>query len=137
MENKNRYSGVLVKVKDKCLLCKRHKKGSLPGEWSIPAGGIKKDESPITAARREFLEETDIKLDGSLNLIGMITRTTRDGESTKGMLYVFLSEQVKEMQPDLERAKDGDEHTTCGYFTRNNIPEPIGSQLKELILKNI
>lgn len=137
MENKNRYAGVLVKVKDKCLLCKRNEKGSLPGEWSIPAGGIKKDESPNTAARREFFEETDIKLEGDLNLVSLISRTTRDGVSTKGMLYVFLSEQEKELLPDIENAKDGHEHKECNYFTKNNLPNPIGSQLEELILRII
>ena len=62
MNDFKRYSGVLVKHKDKVLLCKRSKKESLPGQWSIPSGKIEKKEIPLDAAYREFKEETDITL---------------------------------------------------------------------------
>lgn len=137
MENKKRYSGVLVKVKNKCLLCKRNNKGELPGEWSIPSGGIKKGESPVTAAIREFYEETNLQIESGLNLVGMLTRKTRDGKNAKGLLYVFLSEQELEQLPELDKAKDGSEHTKCDFFDKNNLPTPLGNDLKELISKFI
>ena len=34
------------------------------GAWGIPKGLIEKDEEPLTAAKREFLEETSLKLEG-------------------------------------------------------------------------
>lgn len=137
MDNRKRYSGVLVKTKNKVLLCKRNNKGELPGEWSIPSGGIKEGESPVLAAKREYYEETNIVLDGNLELIGMLGKSTRDGQKYKGLLYVYLNNQDEENLPDLEEAVDGDEHTECSFFSRNELPKPLGSQLKELIMKII
>ena len=137
MENTNRYAGVLVKSNNKVLLCKRNNKGDLPGEWSIPCGRIKEGESPVTGAKREYYEETDNEVSGSMNLIGIIKRTSREGKNTKGLLYVFYTEENEELLPDLNNAQDGDEHTECGYFSKNELPSPLGSQLKDLILKII
>jgi mutator protein MutT len=66
-----RYVGVLVKVGEEVLLCKRNSKGSLPGEWSIPAGSIEEGESPEQAALREVQEETGIEsvIEKSLGVI--------------------------------------------------------------------
>ena len=68
MDNFKRYSGVLVKHKNKVLLCKRNKKESLPNQWSIPSGKIEKNETPLDAAFREFKEETDINLPKNIDL---------------------------------------------------------------------
>lgn len=129
-----RYVGVLVKVGDEVLLCKRNSKGSLPGEWSIPAGSIEEGESPADAARREFKEETDHLISGKLQLIGFVNRHNRDGSEYRGLMYVFLLECDKKINPDLENAKDGEEHTECGYFTVENLPiEDKNDQLYKLI----
>lgn len=133
---KKRYSGVIVKSNDKVLLCKRNNEGSLPGEWSIPCGSINMEEAPIDAAVREFYEETHLEIVSPITLCGMLKRYTRDGKNVKGLMYTFLMETDSEIVPDLEMATDGAEHTECGYFTYNKLPEPIGEQLKKLI-KNI
>ena len=130
---KKRYSGVLVKSNDKVLLCKRNNEGSLPGEWSIPGGSIEIDETPIDGAVREFYEETNLEIVSPITLCGMLKRYTRDGKNVKGLMYTFLMETDTEIIPDLERAIDGSEHTECGYFTYDELPEPIGEQLKKLI----
>jgi hypothetical protein len=41
----------------------------------------------------------------------------------------------EEVLPDLDNAPDGDEHIQCGYFTVDNLPSPLGNELKEIILK--
>lgn len=41
------------------------------GAWSIPKGEIDDGEDPESAARREFLEETGIALDGELIALGV------------------------------------------------------------------
>jgi predicted NUDIX family NTP pyrophosphohydrolase len=38
--------------------------------WSIPKGEVKKDEDLISAAKREFEEETGIKTEGKLTYLG-------------------------------------------------------------------
>lgn len=134
MDNK-RYVGVLVKCKDKVLLCKRNANGSYPGMWSIPAGKLESDESTMDAAKREFFEETAIDIDDEkLTFIGLIPRHTRDGKKTKGLMYVYIWEPKEEIMPDLENAIDGEEHTDAKYFSLNEIdPLTTGMYLHRLI----
>lgn len=131
-----RYSGVLVKHEDKVLLCKRNYNGTLPGAWSIPAGKLNKGESPHDGAVREFYEETNIIPENDLKLISFIHRTNRAGDKNKGLMYVFLMEVDKKINPDLKKAIDGDEHSECGYFSVHNIPiTDKNDQLHKIILK--
>ena len=138
MKKLDRYSGVLVKCNNKVLLCKRsaHHK-TLKGVWSIPAGSIEEGEKPKEAAIREFYEETNIVIDepDELKMIGVINRYARDNKYIKGAMYVYMIESDEEILPDLENAKDGEEHTDCGYFTADNLPSPLGNEIKEIILK--
>ena len=139
MENK-RYVGVMVKCKDKVLLCKRNNLGSFPGIWSIPGGKLEENETPMEGAKREFLEETDVNInDKELQFIGLIPRHTRDGKKVKGLMYVYLLEVEELIIPDLVNAIDGEEHTDSGYFTLDEIkPETSGDyfhRLAEIILK--
>ena len=63
-ENKNpAFGGVLIKCKDKVLLCKRREDipdTALPDYWSVPAGYVEPHEEIKEAAIRETLEETKI-----------------------------------------------------------------------------
>lgn len=136
MEKVKRYAGIIVKCKDEVLLCKRNNEGSLPGVWSIPAGKLKKTESAVLGAKREFFEETNILIEKDIKLVGFINRKTRDGVSNKGLLYVFLVNVDEKIYPDLDSAKDGFEHTECGYFGENDLPMNKNDQLYMLI-KNI
>ena len=47
MDKIKRYGGIIIRREDEVLLCKRNNKGSLPGVWSIPAGKLTKNESPL------------------------------------------------------------------------------------------
>jgi ADP-ribose pyrophosphatase YjhB (NUDIX family) len=138
---KKRYVGVMVKCKDKVLLCKRNNLGSFPGMWSIPGGKMEDNgETPQEGAKREFLEETDVNIDDKeLQFIGLIPRHTRDGKKVKGLMYVYLLEVEEPIIPDLVNAIDGEEHTDFGYFTLDEInPETSGDyfhSLAEIILK--
>lgn len=129
------YVGVVVKVNDEVLLCKRSVKGSLPGMWSVPAGSVEKGETTKEAAVREFHEETDIIISSDdLNFVGLVPRTSRDGKFIKGWMYVYLLESNAFLYPDLENAKDGSEHTECGYFKYDDISElNTGKFFKKLL----
>ena len=128
-------AGILVVHNGKCLLCKRNTEGSLPGEWSIPAGKVEPRDGVISAAQREFLEETDIYITGQINFIGVLKRFNREGTKPKGLLYVFRYESAEELIPNLNNAVDGDEHTECGYFGKNELPLPMGENFRSLISK--
>jgi 8-oxo-dGTP pyrophosphatase MutT (NUDIX family) len=122
MGDLKRYSGVILKCKNKVLLCKRAKGQSLANQWSVPVGGIEKNESPDDAARREFMEETDIKLPAQIEFIDIINKYQKDGTTKDGVFFVFKSDINKEILPDLDNAEDGDEHSECRYFTTNDLP---------------
>ena len=141
MESKNmkRYAGILVKCGDEVLLCKRNNNGDLPGQWSIPCGHLNEGESPKEGSMREFHEETNLTAKDDIKLVGMITRYTRDGIKVKGLMYVFLMEVDKKIIPDLNKAKDGGEHTETGYFGVNDLPlhksDQLGTIVKNLLNK--
>jgi len=130
-------AGILVTSNGKCLLCKRNAYGSLPGEWSVPAGKIEKGEKAPLAALREFYEETDLEIETPLSFVGVIKRYNREGSKQTGVLYLFQTEVDQEIYPDLDNAKDGDEHTECGYFSGDDIPTPMSDTFRNLISKFI
>ena len=136
MKDINRYAGVIIKFGDEVLLGKRNTEKSLPGEWSIPAGHLHEKEQPISGAIRECFEETNIKVGSDLKLVGFINRHNREGTKNKGLMYVFLCETDKRLIPDLEKAKDGEEHSEMRYFNLKNLPfSDKTSQLSKIITK--
>ncbi len=134
MEEK-RYSGVVVKCKNKFLTCKRNAHMPFPGVWSIPGGKVEEDETTLEAARREFFEETNINInDENLHFVGVIPRTNRKGDKVKGFMYAYLLDVKNEIIPDLSSAKDGEEHTECKYVSIEEFNKiNLDSFLKKLI----
>jgi ADP-ribose pyrophosphatase YjhB (NUDIX family) len=129
-------AGVIVKWDNKCLLCKRSNVETYSGEWSIPGGKVEPDEDIIDAAHREFYEETDKKLTGDLKFLGVMGRMNRKGTKQSSIMYVFTTNVDEPIHPDLENAEYGEEHSECGYFSIDDLPEPIGENLMEY-LKNV
>lgn len=128
-------SGIIVKVKDKCLLCKRAKENEDPGKWAIPMGGIEEGEDPKEAAYREFIEEMGVEIDGDIKSIGAINRYNKTG-GVKSILHLFVYETNQKIIPDLENAVDGFEHSECGYFNRVEMEDRYMSEsLKDVLLK--
>jgi ADP-ribose pyrophosphatase YjhB (NUDIX family) len=136
MKKFRKSSGIILKYGDEVLLCKRSPEESLPNVWSIPAGGMENGESPGQTAIREFHEETNIELDTKLDFVGFIDRFKEDG-TKKGHMFVFYIKSKTKMEPDLEKAKDGFEHTECKYFKKDNIPDQKGNEGILDILKKI
>ena len=137
MEEFKRYSGIVVKNGDKVLLCKRSPTESLPNEWSIPSGKIENNETPKEAALREFHEETNIKIKGEINIVDIFNLYKKDGETKRGLMYIFLHDTNKNLNPDIESAKDGHEHTKCGYFGLNDNPISEKNGEFKKIIQNI
>ena len=130
-----KYAGVIVRKEDKCLFCKRNADlSNFAGEWSIPGGSVEKGEGIPHAAQREFYEETAVELSAPIYFLGVIKRMNREGTKQKGMMYVFGTDVEDEINPDLENAIDGEEHTECGYFSMNDLPQPMNETLQEFVL---
>ena len=49
-------------------------------------------------------------------MVGFVDRFNKDGTFLKGFMYVYGLEVEDEIYPDLDNAKDGGEHSECGYF---------------------
>jgi len=128
-----KYAGIIVRCGNKVLLCKRNSLTTSPGFWSCPAGSVEKDEQTKDAAIREFIEETDLPIIGDIEFAAIIKRYNRDGSKIKGLLYCYLMDVDEEIFPDLENATDGDEHTECDYFGKDNLPKLMTKQLNKLI----
>jgi hypothetical protein len=51
-------------------------------------------------------------------------------------MFVFLHNSNKELEPDLDKAKDGHEHTKCEYFSKKDLPiTKNNDQLRKIIEK--
>ena len=109
-------AGVIIQYGDKVLMCKRAENKVYGGQWSIPMGHVERNESPLNGATREFYEETNIKLGGDIKLIDIITKDSGT------IIYVYYKNSGRELMPDLENAKDGREHTECGYYSYEDLP---------------
>ena len=129
-------SGILVKYQKTCLLCKRAPGENLENFWSIPCGSVEKNEDILSAAIREFKEETDIRL--PINSIVYISTVLNQNKfkTIKSIMHVFGYNSDKEIKPNLKNAKDGFEHTECRYFGLKDVDDlKITPKLKEIIKK--
>ena len=127
-------AGIIVKVNNRCLVCKRAVEIDEPSRWAIPMGGIEEGEDPKEAAYREFIEEMGVEIDGDLQFVGKINRFNKQGIQ-KSILHVFLYETNERVIPDLENAIDGYEHSECGYAGKQEIENLyMSSGIKELLL---
>ena len=132
MVKTERIGGILVKCGNEVLLCKRGLKGSLPGVWSIPSGHIHPNETAKIGAIREFNEETDLKIGDNIDLVGMFT--VKEDEHSL-VFFVFFYESKTKVKPDLVNAKDGHEHTECGFFDKNSLPMDESNKLYKIVMK--
>ena len=130
-------SGIIVKCQNRILICKRSTENSEGGKWAIPMGGIELNETPEDAAYREFHEEMGIEINGGLQALGYINRYNKQG-GLKSILHLFMYETNDELIPNLEMAMDGDEHTECGYKTKEEIEGLyMSDSIKDAVLKKL
>ncbi len=126
-------AGIIVKVNDKCLVCKRTAEINEPSKWAIPMGGIEEGEDPKEAAYREFYEEMGVPVEEDIKPLGKINRYNKLG-GIKTILHVFLLKTDTKIIPDLENAMDGFEHTECDYMTLEEIKGlNMSSGIKEVL----
>jgi len=123
-------AGIIVLCEDRVLLCKR----SDSGEWAIPMGHMEEGEEPVDCAYREFYEETNLEITDPIESVGRIKKN-KTGK-LKSILHIYLFEVDSEIEPNLEDAQDGHEHTECGYFDIEEIEDlDMEESLKKFIFK--
>lgn len=121
-------AGVLVYCEPtgEFLLLKRTPKAKVyPATWSVPSGesNVNQLESMDDCARREFYEETLVPIPADANF-WCIDRYVVD----ERMYFLFLFKVKKRFFIRI----DG-EHTEAGWFTRDNLPDPISPQILDAI----
>jgi ADP-ribose pyrophosphatase YjhB (NUDIX family) len=120
-------SGVLVmNSAGEFLLTQRTDKAHyLPGHWSVPSGesNVNELESLEDCARREFLEETTHKIPEGEKLICM-DRYYAD----ERMYFLFLYRTKGRFFVKIDW-----EHQNVGWFTKDNLPEPMAPQILDTI----
>lgn len=92
-------------VGDKILLIKEFRVPIADYEWSFPAGLIDGDETIETAARRELLEETNLKLDKILQVSPFAYNSAGITDEAIAIMYVEasgnISTQANEASEDI------------------------------------
>lgn len=97
----------------------------LPGHWSVPSGesNVNELESLEDCARREFKEETLHEIPASEKLICM-DRYYAD----ERMYFLFLYRTKGRFFVKIDW-----EHQNVGWFTKDNLPEPMAPQILDTI----
>ena len=113
-------AGVWISYDNRCMLCLRE-----DGRWSIPKGHIQIGEEPIDGALRELVEETQIMLNGTPELVEKVKKSNGDG-----YFHIFKFESDKKFIPRLDI-----EHTKWGYFSYDNLPTPLDEKLENILNK--
>jgi len=108
------------------LLTKRNSKANyLGGHWSVPSGevDVNRLESMEYCARREFFEETthQIPADAKLTCIDRYFTDNR-------MYFLFLYRVKKRFFVKIDW-----EHEDVNWFTKEDLPQPISSQIFDAI----
>jgi ADP-ribose pyrophosphatase YjhB (NUDIX family) len=113
-------AGVWISYDNRCMLCLRE-----DGRWSIPKGHIQIGEEPIDGALRELVEETQIMLNGTPELVEKVKKNNGDG-----YFHIFRFETDKKFIPRLDI-----EHTKWGYFSYDKLPTPLDEKLENILNK--
>ena len=111
-------AGVWINYDNRCMLCLRE-----DGRWSIPKGHIQIGEEPVDGALRELVEETQIMLNGTPELVKKVKKSNGDG-----YFHIFKFESDKKFIPRLDI-----EHTKWGYFSYDKLPTPLDEKLENIL----
>lgn len=110
---------ILVKDSRSIFLLHRDEKPNISyaGYWSIPGGGVRKNEAPEEAARRELLEETGYRVD-KVNFLGR--EIYRNDKREKICRHIFWAEYDKRQKVYCYEGKEG-KFVSSSVFSRLKI----------------
>ncbi|MGZ4265281.1 MAG: NUDIX hydrolase [Solirubrobacteraceae bacterium] len=105
------------------ILLVRHTYGAR--EWDFPGGGLKRNESPLSAARREIREELGVDIDDWLAIGHVLSRFQR----TKSTMHCFRAE-LHEPQLTLDRG----ELLEARWFTLDELPPNLARHVGPILV---
>lgn len=111
-------SVVAIDLQDRLLLV-RLSYGS--PAWTVPSGGVGRNETPEAAARREFREETGCDAN-SMVLLGVQEENFHGARNTVHVFATKVSAQPK---------ADNREVVEARFFPLHSLPEPITEMTRQ------
>ncbi|WP_331376266.1 NUDIX domain-containing protein [Sinorhizobium chiapasense] len=109
------------------------------GAWSIPKGEYGPDEQPEAAARREFLEETGIAVDGALAFLGELRQksgklvTAYASESDFDITKIRSNLFEMEWPPHSGKTQAFPEVDRAGWFSLSDAREKINASQRPFL----
>lgn len=120
---------LLRKGSDSLLLLRRFNTGWEDGKYSVVAGHVERDESPIGALLREATEEAGIQIDAeSLKFAHVMHRRKRNGEEK---LDVWFSCQNWSGTP---HNAEPDKCDDLGWFTMQHLPPNLVDYVRTALI---
>jgi len=104
------YGVVVVLKNNQDILLVQHTYGSV--SWTFPGGGIKNDESPKQAARREIKEELGVDI-SELTLCGRFTSRAQYKKNHITVFSAFCKQTITRDPVEIKRAR---------WFKQSNLP---------------
>jgi len=105
------------------ILLVRHTYG--PREWDFPGGGLKRNESPLSAARRETREELGVDIDHWLAIGDVLSRFQR----AKSTMHCFRAD-LSGPQLTLDRG----EILTARWFALDELPPNLARHVRPIMV---
>jgi 8-oxo-dGTP pyrophosphatase MutT (NUDIX family) len=106
------------------VLLVRHTYGSR--SWDLPGGGLKRDEPPLTAARRETHEELGVRVDDWVAL-GEVSASMHH---RRGTLHCF---QAELHEPGIRM--DPGELAAVSWFPRHSLPSDLRLHVPRILAR--
>jgi 8-oxo-dGTP pyrophosphatase MutT (NUDIX family) len=131
LTKKYKAAGLLAKFNDLVLLGRRSSKcHNLAGNWSMPCGIIEQGEAPEYAAKREFFEETNVRVSSEVYFLS-------DFEMQNDEFFALFYMEIDNLIFPSNDAIDAIEHDEWGFFkiAKNSLPLPMTKETRRAILK--
>lgn len=106
-------------------------KGYVGEGWTLPGGGIEKDETPLHGAIRELYEETGVSVD--IQNVAPVTIFTRPDSPVAYTAHIFTVTIAANDLPS--KPHNPFEIMELGWFSTDSLPDPLAPLVRPSLEK--